>query len=63
MSSQGFDILLNLVKDKIHKEDTRKWQAIKPDELLSLTHRFLAIGICLRILNTELTKNKKKYQN
>ncbi|XP_050295129.1 uncharacterized protein LOC126735220 [Anthonomus grandis grandis] len=44
MSAKDFDFLLGLVKEKIYKKDTKMRQAIRPEERLSLTLRFLATG-------------------
>ncbi|CAH1969326.1 unnamed protein product [Acanthoscelides obtectus] len=44
MSAEDFDFLLNLVRNKISRKNTKMRQVISPEERLSLTLRFLATG-------------------
>ena len=45
MSKERFDHLLNLVRDKITKKDTRMREAISAEERLVITLRYLASGM------------------
>ena len=44
MTPERFDHLLNLIRDKITKKDTRFRKPVSAEESLALTIRFLATG-------------------
>ena len=44
MNPENFDELLDLIKEKITKQDTQMRQAISPELKLAITLRYLATG-------------------
>ncbi|KAF9406808.1 hypothetical protein HW555_012947, partial [Spodoptera exigua] len=49
MSIQSFDVLLNLTKDYITKQNTKLRTAIPPEERLTVTLRYLSTGMNFKI--------------
>nr|CAH7723203.1 unnamed protein product [Callosobruchus chinensis] len=51
MSSEDFEILINLIGPKVEKKNTRCREAIPIKERLAITMRFLATGALTRVYN------------